>query len=154
MEGKRRLLELEYAGGYRFDITFSPDLDVLVADEPPPLGEGRGVDAASLLGAAVGNCLSASLLVCLKKSRVEVESLRSTVEVDITRNERGRFRVSGIDVRMQIGTDGDSEAKLDRCAALFEDFCVVTAAVRHGIPIEVEIADTSGRTYLAAQASV
>jgi hypothetical protein len=39
-------------------------------DEPPPLGEERGPDAAALLGAAVGDCVAASLVFCLRKARV------------------------------------------------------------------------------------
>ena len=31
-----------------------------------------------------------------------------------------------------------------RCKDLFEDFCVVTASIRQGIPVEVELMDGAG----------
>ena len=34
---------------------------------------------------------------------------------------------------------------LDRCMAQFEDFCVVTESIRHGIPVDVEVVDAAGR---------
>jgi len=30
-------------------------------------------------------------------------------------------------------------ARLERCASLFEDFCVVTESVRKGIPVNVSV---------------
>jgi hypothetical protein len=30
--------------------------------------------------------------------------------------------------------------------AQFEDFCVVTESVRHGIPVSVKVVDAAGRT--------
>jgi hypothetical protein len=30
--------------------------------------------------------------------------------------------------------------------AQFEDFCVVTESIRHGIPVSVEVVDAAGRT--------
>jgi hypothetical protein len=31
--------------------------------------------------------------------------------------------------------------RFDRCGELFEDFCVVTASVRRGIPVHVRLAE-------------
>ena len=38
--------------------------------------------------------------------------------------------------------------RLKRCLDLFEDFCVVTASVRQGIPVSVEVLDENGASLL------
>lgn len=132
---------------YRFAATFpaTPSVPAIGLDEPPPLGEGQGPNAAALLGAAVGNCLGASLVFCLRKARVDVAGLAVDVAVSIDRNDRGRMRISGIDVALSPSVAEGHRGGLDRCEGLFEDFCTVTASVRQGIPISVRVdRDQSG----------
>ena len=47
---------------YQFTMAFGGDAPEWLADEPPPLGQGAGPSPVQLLAAAVGNCLSDSLL--------------------------------------------------------------------------------------------
>ena len=61
---------------YRFDIDFGGDVPVLTGDEAPPLGTGLGPTPVQLLGAAVGNCLSDSLLFALRKFKQAPEPIR------------------------------------------------------------------------------
>jgi uncharacterized OsmC-like protein len=110
----------------------------LFLDEPPPLGGGRGPSAAEVLGAAVGNCLAASLAFCLRRARIELDGLTAGVTTHIARNEKGRYRIRGIDVELDPQIAGEL-ARLDRCGDLFEDFCIVTASVRQGIPVRISL---------------
>ena len=127
--------------GYRFTVDFDQEgVPPLLLDEPPPLGDGDGPNAARLLAAAVGNCLSASLLFCLRKSRVEPDAIRTRVEGRLARNEDGRMRIAGLKVVIDPDLPAEAQKKLGRCEGLFEDFCVVTASVRDGIDVEVEVA--------------
>ena len=92
-----------------------------------------------MLGAAVGDCLATSLAFCLKKSRIDLNGLAAQVTTHVTRNEQGRFRISGIDVELAPEVADADRSKLDRCEQLFEDFCIVTESVRQGIPVTVSV---------------
>lgn len=135
----RATVHVELEEGYRFRVDFGDGRGVLWMDEPAPLGDGSGPNAAAVLGAAVANCLSASLLFCLRKARVEVRSLGADVEVTSSRNERGRLRVSGVRVQLHPELAPGNEGRVERCLQLFEDFCVVTEAVRGGIEVDVTV---------------
>ena len=126
--------------GYKYRVTFDelPGMEV-VMDEPPPLGKGEGPTAAMMLSSAIGHCLTASLLFCLEKSRARTEDVRTDVDTALERNERGRWRVREIKVRLKPKVDPSDTEKLYRCKGLFEDFCVVTASVREGVKVDVEV---------------
>jgi len=36
--------------------------------------------------------------------------------------------------------DAADAGRLERCERLFEDFCIVTASIRQGIPVKVRVA--------------
>lgn len=128
--------------GYRFTITFPDFADAapLVSDEPAPLGEAGGPNPAALLASAVGNCLASSLLFCLRKSRAGAAAVAADAIAHIERNEAGRFRITGVDVRLDVDLPEEDRARLARCRPLFEDFCLVTESVRQGIPVRVDLA--------------
>jgi len=128
--------------GFVFDVAFEavPGLPVLGMDEPVPTGTATGPNATDLLLAAVANCLSASLLMCLQRSRAEVDRLSATATARIERNERGRLRIAAIDVEISPALGPDDAPKIVRCRELFEDFCIVTASLRQGIPVDVRFA--------------
>ncbi len=150
-EEGRFTFELEQVDDYEFRVRFDrkrmPDLTM---DEPPPLGEGNGPNASRLLAAAVANCLSASLLYCVHKAEAPAGSVRTQVTCRMVRNERKRLRVGGIDVRLQVDGDTEASGRMARCLDLFEDFCVVTASIREGVPVAVEVVSEDGRVIRGA----
>jgi uncharacterized OsmC-like protein len=107
-------------------------------DEPAPLGEDKAPSAAAVLGAAVGNCLAASFTHCLKRARMDVRGMTAHITTRVAKNERGRLRIEGIDVALEPDVAADA-ARVQRCSELFEDFCIVTASVRQGIPVRVSL---------------
>jgi organic hydroperoxide reductase OsmC/OhrA len=132
---------IEHAENFRFTVTF-PDLQrsvPLSTDEDEPLGSGAGPNPAALLAAAVGNCLAASLVFCLRKARVEPAAVSADAAAHVARNEAGRFRIDGIDVELSFSVEAAQQAALERCLPLFEDFGIVTESVRRGVPVRVHV---------------
>ena len=133
-------MTVRLARDFEFVAEFNdvPGPPSVMFDEPPPLGGGRAPNAAAVLGAAVGNCLAASLAFCLRRAHVDVVHLNANVTTHVVRNEKGRFRIGSIDVEL-VPELGKIDAGIGRCEELFEDFCTVTASVRKGIPIHVHV---------------
>ena len=137
-------VELQQQEDFRFAIRFGGALPPLDADESLPLGKGAGPTPIQLLAAAVGNCLSDSLLFALRKFKQAPEPIRAVVEASVGRNPDNRMRVQRIAVRLTVGVPRSSLQHLDRALAQFEDFCTVAQSVRQAIPIEVEVYDSVG----------
>jgi organic hydroperoxide reductase OsmC/OhrA len=143
-------LHLEQVEDYEFRVKFDwPQVPELLVDEPEPLGGSAGPNAARLIGAGVANCLSASLLFCMRKFKQSPGRIRSTVTGEIVRNERGRFRIGGFSVTVELAETAEQIGHLDRCLEQFEDFCVVTESVRSGIPVAVRVVDSEGAEIFA-----
>lgn len=137
---QRFTLALTLKDGYAFTVDFEQEgVPALLLDEPPPLGAGEGPNPARLLGAAVGGCLGASLLFCLRKSHIDVPALRTTVTGTLVRNERGRLRIGEITVRLAPQVAAEQRERMGRCLELFQDFCIVTESVRQGIAVNVSV---------------
>ena len=139
-EEKEMVITLELLKGFEFKVKFDlENVSDLLMDEPAPVGEGLGPNASRVLSAAVGNCLSASLLFCLTKARVNVEGLKTTVATTLARNEEGYWRVKVIRVKISPNVEGKFSAQMKRCIELFERYCIVTQSVRKGINVTVEV---------------
>ena len=60
------------------------------------------------------------------------------------RNEKGRLRIGKIDVSIMVELADGQYDRINRCLDLFEDYCIVTASVRKGIPVNVLVTDPKG----------
>ena len=125
---------------YEFRVKFDKEQYAdLLLDEPPPVGRDTGPNPSRLLAAAAGDCLSASFLFSARKMRVNIQSLRTTVKVWYTRNEKGRLRIGKMKVAIAPTFDPADASKIQRCLELFEDYCVVTQSLRSGIDVSVAV---------------
>lgn len=131
---------------YEFEVDFGEGIARLQADEPPPLGRGRGPAPMQLLAAAVGNCLADSLLFALRKFKQRPEPMRCEVRVDIGRNAEGRLRAQHIDATLTLGVAAGEIEHLERALAQFEAFCTVTQSIAPAIPVSVHVRDAQGAT--------
>jgi len=125
--------------GFRFEVDFGVGSPSLVMDEPAPVGLNSGPNASKVLAAAMGNCLTASLLFCLEKARAEVGGIETRVNGVMRRNEQGRWRIAGVDVEIISEVPGEYQKQFERCSGLFEDFCIVSKSIEQGIPINVKV---------------
>ena len=137
-------VQLKQKQDYQFDIHFGGAVPVIMGDEPAPLGAGQGPSPVQFLAAAVGNCLSDSLLFALRKFKQAPEPITCDVHANVGRNAEGRMRVLGIKAVLTLGVPAGSLEHLDRVLAQFESFCTVTQSVGQGIDIGVEVFDSLG----------
>ena len=132
--------KLKLRKGFEFKVVFdSADVPELIVDEIKPLGENAGPNPTRLLSAAVGHCISSSLLFCLLKARVKVKDLETEVKANVVRNEEGYLRVRSLDVQMRLDVQEDDKSRVARCLGIFENYCTVTQSVRKGIAVKVAI---------------
>jgi organic hydroperoxide reductase OsmC/OhrA len=136
-------IRVEQVDGFDFRVRFDKEqFRPLDLDEPPPLGHDHAPNAARVLAAAVGNCLSASLVFCLQKRGVRLEKLSADVTVELVRNENRRLRIGHVDV--QLHPSLEKSDLLDECIRTFEDFCIVTQSVRAGLDVRVTVTPSAG----------
>ena len=120
---------------YQFNIEFGGAVPVLVCDEPAPLGAGIGPSPVQLLAAAVGNCLSDSLLFALRKFKQAPEPIRCDIYPEVGRNDQRRLRVLKIRAVLTLGEPAASLTNLQRVLDTFETYCTVTQSVGQGIAV-------------------
>ena len=136
MVTKLKFLEEGYKFRAEFDLEGIPSF---LMDEPKPVGEGSGPSSTQLLSAAIGHCLSSSLVYCLRKARIGIRNMETTVKLATSRNEEGRLRVGNIDVQIDLDVDEEDRACINRCVEVFENYCTVTQSVRKGIQVNVKV---------------
>jgi len=141
-------VQLHQQQDYQFRIAFGGDVPDVLGDEPAPLGQGQGPSPVQLLAAAVGNCLSDSLLFALRKFKQAPEPIACEVHAEVGRNAEGRVRVLGMQAALTLGVPAASLEHLDRVLATFEGYCTVTQSVRQGIPVQVTVRDALGQLLM------
>lgn len=140
MSEKTIVTKLHLIEGYKFnvksDLEYIPEL---IVDETKPEGEGTGPNPTRLLSTAVGHCMSSSLIYCLRKARIPIKNLNTTVKTNLYRNENGRLRIRSIDLQINLKVKEEDKNRINRCLTLFEDYCTVTQSIRKGIQVNVQI---------------
>ena len=115
------------------------DLAPVRFDEPESLG---GEDSApcpmDYLLTAIGGCLMSSLAMCLEKKRVDAR-LSMDLEGTVGRDGDGLLRVSGVRVKIRVAAPESARRKVEGCYGIFKKYCIVSASVARGIPLETEL---------------
>lgn len=136
------LVSLRLIENYLFEIDFG-EFGNFMGDEPEPLGGGEGPNPERMLASAVANCLCASLLFAVRKFKGEPRGLEAKVKGSTTRVDK-RLRIEKLQVEITLDAGEEDLPNVARALEQFEDFCVVTQSVRHGIPVEVAVRNAAG----------
>lgn len=135
-------VSLKLLENYSFQVDFG-DMGNIISDEPPPLGDGKGPNPMRLLAAGVANCLAASLMFAIRKFKGDPGDVSAVINGNLERVD-GRWRAAKMKVDLSLGNDPTDLPHIERVLSQFEDFCIVTQSVRHGIEVDVSIADPQG----------
>ncbi len=134
------LTKLTLIQGFKFRVKFDVgEIPDLLVDEMKPIGENSGPNPTRLLSAAVGHCLSSSLLFCLQKARINVNELETIVKANAERNLEGRLRITHLDAQIHLEVKKEDKPRISRCLSIFEDYCTVTQSVIKGLEVNVVI---------------
>jgi uncharacterized OsmC-like protein len=144
MSEKTITVNLQQQVDYRFEILFDDAMPVLNTDEPAPLGKGTGPSPVQLLCAAVGNCLSDSLLFAFRKFKQVPDPIHCEVQALVGRNEHGRLRVLKMQAKLKLGVPASALEHAQRALEQYEEFCTVTQSVGLGIPVHTRVMDVHG----------
>lgn len=128
------------------DMIFKCDLgdikleDCYIDESNKVESEMLGPNAAYLLAMAVLGCLTSSYVFCFSKRDFTVKDLEAEAIVTIFRNEKGFVRVKKIDVNIVPRIDTpDMRKRAAQCQKMFEQYCTITASIREGIDVNVNI---------------
>jgi uncharacterized OsmC-like protein len=144
MESLMPSVTITQTDAYKFTVDFGQALPALLVDEAEPIGRGEGPSPEQMLVTGVANCLCASLFFALTKFGQDAKGISAVGRCIVDRNEAGRLRVQGIEVRIGLGAEASALPKVDRVISQFENFCTVSESVKAGIPVTVEIVDGGG----------
>ena len=135
-------INMEKLENYKFLVDFGKkSIPSLLMDETEdvPGGEETGPTASMLMGAAAGNCLSASLIFCLSKKRVNLKNLKTKITLKRKRNDKGYWSISGIVVDLHPEIAEEDRERFNHCVEIFRNYCIVSNSIETGIPLTVNI---------------
>lgn len=108
-------------------------------DEPAEFhGQDTAPSPMDYLLVSVGGCLMNSFAFCLQKKRIPAE-LSLKVEGVLDRDEVKALRVREINCLIQVEVEGRFHHQVEECYRIFKKYCVVSASVGRGIPIETSL---------------
>jgi len=133
-------IKLERDMIFKYDLGNIKPINSYIDETNKKESDMLGPNAAYLLAMAVLGCLNGSFIFCLKKRDFTIEDLEAEAVVSISRNDKGFLRVRKIDVNIKpkINTP-DMRKRADQCKKMFEQYCTITASIREGIDVEVNL---------------
>nr|MDO8099481.1 OsmC family protein [Candidatus Njordarchaeota archaeon] len=135
-------VSLKWIGQTEIEVKFQKMESYKLSIEAPQElgGKGRAPNPDRLLAAAVGGCLTLSLLMNLQGLRLNPKELNTKVKANIGPGDKGLPRFKSIDVEIAPVFEGAiKKENLKKVLDTFQNFCTVTQSVRNGIPVNVTV---------------
>nr|MDO8134905.1 OsmC family protein [Candidatus Njordarchaeum guaymaensis] len=133
-------LSLKWIGDAELAVKFDKLESYKQSIEAPPEfgGKGKAPNPDRLLTAAVGGCLTLSLLVNLQVAKLNPKELNTKVKATIVPGDKGLPRFKSIDVELKPAFEGAiNKDILKKVIDHFQNYCTVAQSVRKGIPVNV-----------------
>ena len=136
------------------NITFKvniKDFPEFLMDEPKSFhGDENGPSSIEYLCVAVAGCQGTSFQFCLQKFDIELNKMVVICEAEIHHvDEAGRsmLRITNLHVKIDVELKNpDDEEDLLECFEVYKKYCVVSASIIKGIPIDIKLNDYD-KTY-------
>jgi len=132
-------IEMEQVKDYEFLVKFDDLAETLLMDAPPGVGRNAGPCPTQMLAAAVGNCLTMTLVLFARKAGLQLTHVRAAVKARLVRGENGLPRIGVIQVELDPGLAEADQERAAACLNAFENYCAVTESVRAGIDVRVAV---------------
>ena len=139
------IVELAQVERYEFRVRYPGHAyGPTTVDEPGPIGRDAGPDPVHALAAAIGHCLSSTLVSTLERAHIPFRPVETTVRAEVGRNAAGRRRVLALAVEIATAPlEENDRERFEHCVTIFEDYCTVSGAVRQGVPIRTHVGATA-----------
>ena len=122
-------------------MSFESEIDghkITVDAKPEVGGKNRGPRPKTLMLAALGGCTSMDVISILKKMRVEVKSLKVTVEGDLVEEHPRKYEK--MHIIYEVEGDDLPLDKIQKAVALSEEkYCGVSAVYKEAVELSSEI---------------
>ncbi len=140
-------MKLEKDMIFKVNLAYDKLKEIFIDESMGEKSQMWGPNAAQLLAMALLGCLNASFLFCLHKRNLTIDDLEAHAEVSFKKIEKGYIRVKKIDVKIVPKTNDPATIKrinqyikkMKNDKMFFEETCIITASVREGIDVDVNI---------------
>ena len=127
-------INLDWKDGINFRASNGRGHEIVLDGSPDFGGVEAGPRPMEMVLAALASCMAIDVVLMLNKARVQLASLRVSVEAQRSEEIPKVFRT--IHLQFEIEGEGLSKALLDRCLPLAGDkYCSVSAMLRPNVSI-------------------
>ena len=130
---------LDYTKDLHFKASARNFKDLNV-DEPVSFhGTDLGPSAVEYLLIGIGGCLGTTFIFCLRKKKIELETLNVIVDGELSHTgPKMHLRLVNVNVDLKFTPkEASSDEEINKCMKEFLAHCIITNSITTGLPINV-----------------